>query len=117
MPEAKDHSLGALIDKIGANQEITEFCPELKWHDALFDSVASLVLLKELLNRFGENTIYQEMMKFWSAFIDFCLYKLISLKLLLILTYLIMVVIILVIILLIIDIYGRYWQLFVLSDY
>ena len=64
MPEAKDHSLGALIDKIGANQEITELCPELKWHDALFDSVASLVLLKELLNRFGENTIYQEMMKF-----------------------------------------------------
>ena len=64
MPKVKDHSLGALIDEIEASQEITELCPNLSWHDALFDSVASLLLLKELLKRVGEKTIYQEIMQF-----------------------------------------------------
>ena len=64
MPEVKDHSLGSLIDEIGANKEITKLCPDLKWHDALYDSVACLILLRELLNRVGEKTIYQEIMRF-----------------------------------------------------
>ncbi|NRB44528.1 MAG: 3'-5' exonuclease [Verrucomicrobiales bacterium] len=64
IPKAKDHSLGALIDEIDAHEEIKAYCPDLCWHDALFDSVASLVLLKELLKRVRENTIYQEIMQF-----------------------------------------------------
>ena len=54
----------ALIDEIDAHEEIKAYCPDLCWHDALFDSVASLVLLKELLKRVRENTIYQEIMQF-----------------------------------------------------
>lgn len=64
MPKAENHSLGALIEKIGADEEIAKYCPNLNWHDALFDSVASLVLLKELLKHVEEKAIYQEIMQF-----------------------------------------------------
>ena len=49
LPESTDYSLGALIHDIGANEDLKTICPELDWHDALFDAVASLFLLKELL--------------------------------------------------------------------
>ena len=64
MPKAKNHSLGALIEEISADKEIARYCPNLKWHDALFDSVASLVLLKTLLKDVGEKAIYQGIMEF-----------------------------------------------------
>ena len=50
MPKAKNHSLGTLVEEIGAVNEIKEYCPDLKWHDALYDSVASLVLLLSLIH-------------------------------------------------------------------
>lgn len=64
MPKAENHSLGALIEEIGVDEEIAKYCPNLTWHDALFDSVASLVLLKELLKHVEAKAIYQEIMQF-----------------------------------------------------
>ncbi|MDC0049236.1 3'-5' exonuclease [Verrucomicrobia bacterium] len=64
MPKAKNHSLGTLIEEISADKEIARYCPNLNWHDALFDSVASLVLLKALLKDVGEKAIYQGIMEF-----------------------------------------------------
>ncbi len=64
LPEAKKHSLSALIQEIGYESEIAEYCPNLQWHDALYDSVASLVLLKSLLKNVKEKAIYQQIMQF-----------------------------------------------------
>ena len=50
-PDLPNHSLGELIRKLGQEETLTEICPDLTWHDALFDAAASLVLLRELLNR------------------------------------------------------------------
>lgn len=49
-PELPDHSLGALCDAHGLTESIRAQVPEKSWHDALFDSVASLVLLAHLIN-------------------------------------------------------------------
>ena len=49
-PETKGHSLGALCDKLNLSLSLQERVPKLQWHDALFDSVASLALLEEFLN-------------------------------------------------------------------
>lgn len=48
-PELKDHSLGALCETHGLTPEIRTLVPEKSWHDALFDAVASLVLLTYLI--------------------------------------------------------------------
>ena len=48
-PEAPDHSLGALCDAHGLTSAVQDIVPEKKWHDALFDAVASLVLLEHLI--------------------------------------------------------------------
>ncbi len=49
-PELPDHSLGALCESHGLTDSIRSLVPEKSWHDALFDSVASLVLLDHLLH-------------------------------------------------------------------
>ncbi len=48
-PELTDHSLGALCETHGLTPEIRNLVPEKSWHDALFDAVASLVLLAYLI--------------------------------------------------------------------
>lgn len=48
-PELPDHSLGALCESQGLTEEISKIVPAKSWHDALFDSVASLVLLARLI--------------------------------------------------------------------
>ena len=48
-PELPDHSLGALCEVRGLTQTILALVPTKSWHDALFDSVASLVLLAHLV--------------------------------------------------------------------
>ena len=63
LPESTDYSLGALIHDIGANEDLKTICPELDWHDALFDAVASLFLLKELLLKAEGRLAYQDLMK------------------------------------------------------
>lgn len=50
-PELADHSLGALCDACGLTPAVCAIVPEKSWHDALFDAVASLVLLEHLIDR------------------------------------------------------------------
>ncbi len=48
-PELPDHSLGAVCDALQLTASICAAVPEKSWHDALFDSVASLMLLAHLV--------------------------------------------------------------------
>jgi len=48
-PGLTDHSLGALCEGHGLTAEIRALVPGKSWHDALFDAVASLVLLSHLI--------------------------------------------------------------------
>ncbi len=52
-PELAGHSLGALCDEHGLTERIRRLVPGKSWHDALFDSTASLVLLEHLVGSFG----------------------------------------------------------------
>lgn len=49
-PDLPDHSLGALCESQGLTPAIREIVPEKSWHDALFDAVASLVLLARIID-------------------------------------------------------------------
>ncbi|MBK1881173.1 3'-5' exonuclease [Luteolibacter pohnpeiensis] len=51
-PELSSHSLGALCKKFELTENIQQRVPEKSWHDALFDTVASLVLLEHLIDQF-----------------------------------------------------------------
>jgi DNA polymerase-3 subunit epsilon len=53
MPDQKKHSLGALCDELGVTEKVRELVPDRDWHDALFDAVASLVLLEWMVNQYG----------------------------------------------------------------
>ncbi|NQX00630.1 3'-5' exonuclease [bacterium] len=48
-PDLPDHSLGALCTGRGLTPAIQQLVPAKSWHDALFDAVASLVLLADLI--------------------------------------------------------------------
>jgi DNA polymerase III subunit epsilon len=50
-PDLADHSLGALCDTHGLTEKIQQLVPEKSWHDALFDSVASIVLLAHIIEK------------------------------------------------------------------
>ena len=63
LPESTDYSLGALIDDINANEDLIAICPGLDWHDALFDAVASLFLLKKLLSKAEGRLSYQDLLR------------------------------------------------------
>jgi DNA polymerase-3 subunit epsilon len=49
-PGMADHSLGALCECHGLTESIRAQVPGKSWHDALFDAVASLVLLAHLID-------------------------------------------------------------------
>ncbi len=51
LPELPDHSLGAVVAALGLEAEVAKACPQFAWHDALFDAVACLVLLRHLVER------------------------------------------------------------------
>jgi DNA polymerase-3 subunit epsilon len=51
-PELPDHSLGALADARGLTAAVSALVPGRKWHDALYDAVASLALLADLIESF-----------------------------------------------------------------
>ncbi len=48
-PELPQHSLGALCETHGLTESIRALVPGKSWHDALFDAVASLVLLAHVI--------------------------------------------------------------------
>lgn len=52
-PIAPSHRLGELVGGLGKAEELRKFCPGLHWHDALFDAVGALVLLKAIIDRAG----------------------------------------------------------------
>lgn len=52
MPNLPDHSLGAVADACGLVGHVRAACPQHDWHDALFDAVACLVLLRYFVARF-----------------------------------------------------------------
>lgn len=51
-PELPDHSLSSLCDTLGLSPAVESMLPGRRWHDALYDAVASLVLLEHLVEGF-----------------------------------------------------------------
>ena len=52
-PELPSHTLGDLCQHFKLETKITSLVPHKTWHDALFDAVASLTLLENLINHFN----------------------------------------------------------------
>jgi DNA polymerase-3 subunit epsilon len=48
-PELPGHSLSELCDVLGLTPAVNALIPGRKWHDALYDAAASMVLLEHLL--------------------------------------------------------------------
>jgi DNA polymerase-3 subunit epsilon len=48
MPDIADHSLSTVVGSLHLESEVSRLCPELTWHDALFDAVACLVFLRHV---------------------------------------------------------------------
>lgn len=58
MPDLPDHSLAAVVSAAGLEHELRAACPEFGWHDALFDAVACLVVLRHFIAHYGmENLV------------------------------------------------------------
>jgi len=51
LPDLAGHSLAEVVGALGAEAEVRALCPALGWHDALFDAVACLVVLRGLVAR------------------------------------------------------------------
>lgn len=51
-PNLPSHALGDLCDHFQLTQQVSELVPDKTWHDALYDAVASLVLLEHLITEF-----------------------------------------------------------------
>ncbi len=49
-PDLPDHALGALCDTLGLTPAVRALASAKSWHDALFDAVASLVLLVRVID-------------------------------------------------------------------
>ena len=50
------HSLGEVTAALGGEDEVRALCPALDWHDALFDAVACLVILRRIIGQGGLST-------------------------------------------------------------
>lgn len=50
LPDLPDHSLGTVAAALQVEPAVRRLCPGAGWHDALFDAVACLVVLRELIN-------------------------------------------------------------------
>lgn len=53
LPDANDYSLGAICEAVGIKEEIQALSPRKNWHDAHFDAVASLCLLRYVVRGLG----------------------------------------------------------------
>ena len=53
VPKVKKHALGTLLEHFDLVSELQQRCPDLDWHDALFDAAASLLLMKALVQYTG----------------------------------------------------------------
>lgn len=52
-PSRASHTLGDLVEDYGLVGEVTGMMPGFRWHDALSDALASLVLLKFLILKYN----------------------------------------------------------------
>lgn len=52
-PDLDCHALGPLTDALGLKAEADALCEGLAWHDALYDSVASLLVLRHTVRALG----------------------------------------------------------------
>jgi DNA polymerase-3 subunit epsilon len=50
-PELPGHGLGELCRHLSLTATVDRLCPGRRWHDALYDAVASLVVLEHLVGR------------------------------------------------------------------
>lgn len=48
-PALDSYALGDLIVTLGLEEELRAACPKFRWHDALSDALASLILLRRLI--------------------------------------------------------------------
>ncbi len=53
LPDLPDHSLSRVLGELRLADAVRSLCPERDWHDALFDAVACLVFLREVLRGAG----------------------------------------------------------------
>ena len=56
LPDLSGHALGEVAAALGAEEKVRAICPQLDWHDALFDAVACLVILRAVVERFDLST-------------------------------------------------------------
>ncbi|MFT4176740.1 MAG: 3'-5' exonuclease [Luteolibacter sp.] len=61
-PDLPDHSLGTLCTTHGLTDRVQQLVPGKTWHDALFDAVASLVLLEFLIGFLNPATATTELL-------------------------------------------------------
>lgn len=52
-PELESHTLGDVCNALELEEKISECVPEKTWHDALYDAVASIVLLEKIFEQFN----------------------------------------------------------------
>ncbi len=51
-PQLSSHALGSVCDHFALTERVSELIPEKTWHDALYDTVASLMLIEYLIKEF-----------------------------------------------------------------
>lgn len=52
-PELPSYSLGKLCEQLGLSTLVSEHVPDKSWHDALYDAVASIILLERIISEFN----------------------------------------------------------------
>ena len=52
-PQLPSHSLGDLCIALNLEAKVTEHVPDKTWHDALYDAVASIILLEKIIVDFS----------------------------------------------------------------
>lgn len=57
LPQMPDHALGSVVGALNLEPEVQRWCPELSWHDALFDAVACLVFLRYVMRALDWPTV------------------------------------------------------------
>ena len=53
LPDLGGHSLAEVVKALGVEDEVRARCPGLDWHDALFDAVACLAVLRRVVELIG----------------------------------------------------------------